>query len=320
MESVLNLKNISAIESFSSRFSRLGDLYILSHIEEGGKNKTGRKNASVPSENLDLALKKPYRLDGLLIITMQKGKLRLMVNSEAYTVKTSHIFVVSPGTLISFDRVDTPVSFSTLFISSTFLHSINIDLNAIDLRSLMRRPKPIMRLTTHEDAVIHKYFELLDTNASYAPTSVLSTRVARMLISSIAYEILRFATMKAADEIATVSDDVSSEFPGRTQSYIYKYMQLLHIHYAKERSLSFYARQLCITPKYLTMVAKEATGLTASELLNRVVILEAKNLLCFSGRNIQQVAYDLNFPSQSAFGKYFKRLTGQSPSEFLKTI
>ncbi|MDE6556065.1 MAG: helix-turn-helix domain-containing protein, partial [Duncaniella sp.] len=36
----------------------------------------------------------------------------------------------------------------------------------------------------------------------------------------------------------------------------------------------------------------------------------------FSGKNIQQVANTLNFPSQSAFGKYFKHLTGKSPSEY----
>ena len=46
------------------------------------------------------------------------------------------------------------------------------------------------------------------------------------------------------------------------------------------------------------------------------MILEAKNLLRYSGRNVQQVAYELNFPNQSAFGKYFKHITGMSPTEF----
>ena len=49
------------------------------------------------------------------------------------------------------------------------------------------------------------------------------------------------------------------------------------------------------------------------------VILEAKNLLRYSGKNIQQVAYELNFSNQSSFGKYFKHLTGMSPSQFQKS-
>ncbi|MDE6229526.1 MAG: helix-turn-helix domain-containing protein, partial [Muribaculaceae bacterium] len=46
------------------------------------------------------------------------------------------------------------------------------------------------------------------------------------------------------------------------------------------------------------------------------LLLEAKNLLRFSGKNIQQIAFELNFSNQSSFGKYFKNLTGMSPSEF----
>ena len=47
--------------------------------------------------------------------------------------------------------------------------------------------------------------------------------------------------------------------------------------------------------------------------------LEAKTLLRFSDRSIQEVAYALNFPNQSFFGSYFRRTTGMSPSEFRAT-
>ncbi len=36
-------------------------------------------------------------------------------------------------------------------------------------------------------------------------------------------------------------------------------------------------------------------------------------------KNIQQVAYDLNFSNQSSFGKYFKHITGMSPTDFQKS-
>ncbi|MDE7032691.1 MAG: helix-turn-helix domain-containing protein, partial [Muribaculaceae bacterium] len=49
------------------------------------------------------------------------------------------------------------------------------------------------------------------------------------------------------------------------------------------------------------------------------VIMEARNLLRYSGKNIQQVAYMLNFSNQSSFGKYFKHLTGMSPTEYQKS-
>lgn len=83
--------------------------------------------------------------------------------------------------------------------------------------------------------------------------------------------------------------------------------------------VSFYAEKLFISPKYLSLIIKESIGRSAAEVIDEYVILEAKNLLRFSGKNIQQVAYELNFPNQSSFGKYFKHLTGMSPSEFQRS-
>lgn len=80
--------------------------------------------------------------------------------------------------------------------------------------------------------------------------------------------------------------------------------------------MGFYADQLHITPKYLSSVIKEVSGRSAVEWIDRYVILEAKALLRYSGLSIQEIAYELNFSTQSFFGKYFKHHTGMSPSEY----
>ena len=96
-------------------------------------------------------------------------------------------------------------------------------------------------------------------------------------------------------------------------------MRLIHENYARERSLNFYADIMCISPKYLSTIIKESTSRSAAEWIDEYVMLDAKNMLRFSGMNIQQVAYALNFRNQSAFGKYFKLLAGMSPSQFQKS-
>ena len=55
---------------------------------------------------------------------------------------------------------------------------------------------------------------------------------------------------------------------------------------------------------------------SAGEWIDSYVIQEAKNLLRYSGKNVQQIAYELNFTNQSSFGKYFKNITGMSPTAF----
>lgn len=46
------------------------------------------------------------------------------------------------------------------------------------------------------------------------------------------------------------------------------------------------------------------------------VILEAKTMLKHTDLSIQEITYKLNFPTQTFFGKYFKRITGMSPKQY----
>ncbi len=80
--------------------------------------------------------------------------------------------------------------------------------------------------------------------------------------------------------------------------------------------MGFYAAQLNLTPKYLSTLIRQTSGRTASEWIDDYVILEAKNLLKYSTMSVQEIAYSLNFPNQSFFGKYFKNHTGQTPSGY----
>jgi AraC-like DNA-binding protein len=45
---------------------------------------------------------------------------------------------------------------------------------------------------------------------------------------------------------------------------------------------------------------------------------KAKALLKSTNMTIQQISEELNYPSQSFFGKYFKRIVGVSPSDYRK--
>ncbi len=103
-------------------------------------------------------------------------------------------------------------------------------------------------------------------------------------------------------------------------TYVHEFIQLVHEYHRSERTVAFYADKLFISPKYLSLIIKETLGRSAAEIIDDYVILEAKNLLRFSGKNIQQVSYELNFPNQSSFGKYFKHLTGFSPSEYQRSV
>ena len=95
-----------------------------------------------------------------------------------------------------------------------------------------------------------------------------------------------------------------------------KFLSLVQQHFKKERFLDFYAEKLEVSTKHLSRTVKEATGFSAVDWIDRLVILEAKVLLKSTNLSIQQISDELNFNSQSFFGRYFKKHTGRSPKDF----
>lgn len=93
-------------------------------------------------------------------------------------------------------------------------------------------------------------------------------------------------------------------------------MKLLGAYHTKERSLKFYAEKMFLTPKYVSGMIKSYSGKGALEWINEYVVLEAKMMLRYTEMTVQEVAYALNFPTQSAFGKYFKQQVGVGPKRY----
>lgn len=328
---VLDLSNLEAIEPFSARFARLEDLYILFKIDSEQSTRTSA-NAEAPT-NADNITKQPsenfsepFRLNGMLFILVHKGQIVANINTRRHRIRKGNMIHVQPGTLMQFTQIEKPAEFTVLFISTTFLQNINIDLHTIELGPIiLTRPRPLLELTQNETQILRKYLDILESNATNPTQTILSKLVAQTLIASIVYEILRFSQTRISREdaettVAPGNDPKSQNTDSqlRARNYVFRFLNLLHLNFAKHRDLPYYARQLCITPKYLSSITKQTTGLTAPQWITRIVIQEAKNLLRYSDKNIQEIAYNLNFPSQSAFGKYFKRITGQSPAAYLR--
>ena len=77
-----------------------------------------------------------------------------------------------------------------------------------------------------------------------------------------------------------------------------------------------YLCQLRMTPHHLSKTAKEITTKTCGELIDEMVIVEAKILLSDLSYSVAQVADQLNFSDQFFFSKFFKRHTGLSPKDY----
>ena len=88
-------------------------------------------------------------------------------------------------------------------------------------------------------------------------------------------------------------------------------------HYRRSREVGFYARMFHLSPKYFSTLIKQETGISASEWIDRYVVLQSKALL-ERQRNlsIRQIAEQMGFSEQASFSRFFKKQTGFSPTEY----
>ncbi len=86
----------------------------------------------------------------------------------------------------------------------------------------------------------------------------------------------------------------------------------------RKQSIVEYADLLNITPNHLNKCVKACTHKTAQDLLNEMLILEAKSLLKYSNLQIAEIAVKLCNQTPSNFARFFKSQTGLSPTQYLQ--
>ena len=166
-----------------------------------------------------------------------------------------------------------------------------------------------LNLTEHEERLFQQYFDLIEETAS-TPENRFYKETLFKLGSAFAFNI---GSVFYKQEKELVSEITSQT---RGEKTLMTFMDLSAKYHKSERRVDFYAGKLSVTPKYLTTLIKKVSGKSAAQWIDEFIILEAKNLLKYSDMNIQEIAYDLNFPSQSFFGKYFKHHTSMTPGAY----
>ena len=251
----------------------------------------------------------PSRLNALIIGVGTEGETSLTSNLQEFRLKKDSLFIFSPKHIL---QVQSNNRFKAhlIVIAPDFLKRINIDTKRMMPLFLQFGSLPCMELTHAESQSLRSFILMVEQELKGSETD-FSSEIIGGLIAATIYKVGDILT-----HYLTEHPEVDSPIHTRAEEYFRQFTELLGEHYKHERSVGFYARQLCITPKYLTTLIKRICGKSVSEWIDNYVILEAKTLLKYSNMSVQEIAYYLNFPNQSFFGSYFKRNAGMSPSQY----
>ena len=94
------------------------------------------------------------------------------------------------------------------------------------------------------------------------------------------------------------------------------FRRLVDRHFRDNWPVERYVDSLGTTPHLLAKACHGAFGLSAKEFINERRLLEAKRLLLFTVRSIEDIAYEVGLREAAYFSRFFKIRTGAAPREW----
>lgn len=265
------------------------------------------------TNSVDLeSLKFPSRIDGFVAAYCKKGHFKCTINLTEHEIHDGMLAINTPINIIQLEPLDNneTVELTILAVSPQYMAALSSDLSKIFIDAINILQSPIMLMAPEEVDLSMQYFKLLDnvmnTDSEYRNDSI------GYLLTSVFYLIGGMLKKRLDVEVANNENKPST----RHKIVFERFVELVEKHHNKERSVSFYADKLYITPKYLSQIIKNVSGFSAPNIINKYVILEAQHLLRHTDMSVKEIADQLNFPNQSFFYKYFKAHTGCTPNSY----
>lgn len=247
--------------------------------------------------------KQSCRLQACIFAICTEGGMKATINLFDYEIHPNDLITLLPGTIIQFREKTEKVRLCFAGFSAECVGRANL-INMVDAYPKLME-HPIVQLPEEIAGYLRDYFALL-SRITCNEKFDLDPEMANVSLESILTSI-RLIYRKHPWE---------NPSSNRKKEICRQLIQSITQHYKEERHAQFYADKLGISLQHLSTTVKQVTGKNVLELIAYIVIMDAKTKLKSSNMTIQEVAYSLNFPSASFFGKYFKRYVGMTPLEY----
>lgn len=119
-----------------------------------------------------------------------------------------------------------------------------------------------------------------------------------------------------ADHLGLVSNQIMVRNAHPEPPVIKRARQFIEEHHKEDMSLGVVAKAVNVSTFYFCKLFKKATGITFTEYVSRLRTEKAKHLLLNPHLRISEIANEVGFQSLTHFNRNFKRLAGQSPTQY----
>lgn len=252
---------------------------------------------------------RPLRCNHLIFILCTEGEVEVEINYVTYKLRKNSFVTLLPLDIVTKKMEEGDFCCKTLVIPQRVYApmTMNIDLNHL-------KDVKIMPVVTYDGPYldsIMQTFSMLENAKELLEYEDFETYAQRMVhaLFVVLHSYLKQMREKSAPLPRVVM---------RKRELFKKFIEKIVESYTVSREVLFYANELGVSSGYLNEVCNDVSTHSAKDIIDSAVVLRLKYELSYTSKTIQELADEYCFPSQSYFSRYFKRLTGLTPSEFRK--
>ena len=119
-----------------------------------------------------------------------------------------------------------------------------------------------------------------------------------------------------AGHLSLVGNQIVVQRNNAVPPVIAKAIDYIREHQSEDLSLGQVARAVNTSTFYFCKIFRKAMGINFTDYLSRLRVERAKNLLLNPNHRISEVAYEVGFQSLTHFNRVFRKILGQSPTEY----
>lgn len=245
----------------------------------------------------------PWRMRHLMLAVCRKGWIKGKIDMEEHKMEVDGFLLVQPMRFVEITAISPDFEATVFAFSRTFAESLNFGESFSDHLFFRQAPYHVMNAETKH--IVNTYISCVKPLLAQDESFTYRMEIARLLTRAM---VLSLASLSRQAPILRE--------PNRQAHIVLDFVNLVADHYREHREMDFYADRMCLTAKYITAIVKAQSGRSATDWIERYVILDAQAMLSSTDMTVLQISQELHFPSQSFFGKYFKRVTGMSPKDY----
>jgi len=265
------------------------------------KNFVLRDDSSIHSGQ---SLDESFIFNGFALTICLKGSATIQVNYRDFAVTEGDMFNYMPNQIFKVQERSDDFLIESLFLSADYVLQMPLVKDFDLLKKIATNP-----LQKINEETLHNMLEFHSLIAKYhrRTDNPYRENQTKALIFALLMEVAGLYSTSAAETPVAVS---------RQELLTDEFFRLMLENYRTERSVSYYADRMCLTPKYLSMTVKKITGHPISDWINEAVVIEAKRMLKVTDLTALQISEELNFPNPSFFGRFFKQYAGMTPLQY----